>query len=1293
VVTVTQVGTGGDANLVTHDTYTPNPTAQGQTPGGLVATTIDPRGIETDFSYTSFGQVSQIVYAVGTPDQASVSMTYDSNENPASYTNELGQTILLVYDNSDRKVGEQDPPPDPSQPNVRPTWAWVYDTRGNQLSELDPMNRLTRRVYGPGSDGDEPDLDQIIQPDPAGGTNYTVTTLGHDNAENITSVTDPMQRLQSAGFDADNRQTSITLPNPVGGGSGGPTESVVYNALGFAVQQFDFAGNETDNTFNWRGQVLTTTGPATTPGAQRPTETLTYNPDGQTLTDQNPLLATTQDIYDSFGRLKEEILPDPDGGGPLAAPTLHWGHDGDGNVTSYEDASGNFYYFIYNSRNEMVEEDDPSPDGGHTSGPGWHWVYDATGALTETIDPMQRVTQLVRDGDSNAIQTTAPNPTTGGPGDASTTTYDTFDLDNEKLSETTPNGATTSWQRDDLGRTTITTQPVPEPGEAAPVWQDFYNADSELTQEIDPLGRSQTTTLDGMGRPIGQTAFTGVQTAWTYNNLSEILTTTLGTGTLAETSTNTWDALGRKTAVQDANGTTHMAFDLAGGMTSLADSDSNQTVWVRDNLGRVTSEQNPSGTATFSYDTNSNLTKEVDRMGQERDFVFDDLNRETAEKWMSGSTVVNTIATNYNADGEVTSTGDNYSNYAFAYSGQGKVTSADNAGTPGAPHVVLTSQYDTQGDRTSLAATLNGTADFINSYSFDALSRLREIDQQGQSGGNAVAQKSIYMKLNGIGEITEIDRSNSVYAGPQQTSPGWTIISYDTTTGLLDEINDITAGTSIDDLAYSHDTLGRISTFGSIDGTATYGYDHTSQIVSAAYTTAAGGHQPANVSFTWDPNGNNAATGNVVSPNNEVTNDGTSTYVFDANGNRTVRTRISSDYASDYKTTYAWDYRNRLTDVEFFDNNNVLTKHVHYVYSVYDALIEEDIDSTGSGSYDTTENFVLDVSPKLPVQVLSLSGTIDTSAPDDTMLEFVDGNLAHRFLNAPAPSGNDAVAADEAVESLAASGAVNWMLTNNQGTATDTVDSNGTLIQHRVFSDFGQEIFNSNPAVIQLQGDAGGHFDANTGEILFGRRWYDPLAGVWISVDSAGLRTPDTNLTRYAENSAVNFTDGSGLWPTTPWGEPVDDGWNNIHDPYGPAWPPDGLTPDQLGAFSLAGGDPALEEALLDLFAIIDSTDVTYWEAVSEGHCSAWTNNAQDTVLGWQANGWLHGISTAQYTYAYDGWGWPVWTVHSFIRVTVNGVSFYVDNDSYGGSDHIFFAIPPELTPRPGCASVPTEGE
>ncbi|HEX7379174.1 MAG TPA: Ig-like domain-containing protein, partial [Pirellulales bacterium] len=501
VLSVTQVGQNGDANRVTTYTYTANPSAQGQTPGGLVATMTDPRGVQTAFSYNSHGLVTQITYAVGTAEQASVSFTYDANDNPASYTNELGQTTLFVYDNSNRKIAEQDPPPDPSQPSVRPTWTWTYDTRGNKLSQTDPLGRVTSYVYGPGSDGDDPDLDKVIQPDPTGGTNYTITTYGHDNADNLTSITDPLERVQSMGFDADNRQTSITLPNPTTGGSGGPTESVVYNALGFPVQQFDLAGNETDNTFNWRGQVLTSEGPPPTPGAARPVETFTYNADGQVLTDQNALGGTTQYVYNSFGEVTEEIFPSPGGG---AQPTLHWTYDPDGNVASYQDANGNIYTYTYSDRNQLIQENAPSPDGGHTPAPVWQWVYDTAGQLTETIDPMQRVTQFVPDGDGNVIQTIAPNLTTGGAGDASTTTYATYNLDNEKTSETTPlpsgatGTATTSWQYNDLGQMTQETQPVPAVGETAPVWKYQVDADNELLQVTNPLGLTQTSTFNGL---------------------------------------------------------------------------------------------------------------------------------------------------------------------------------------------------------------------------------------------------------------------------------------------------------------------------------------------------------------------------------------------------------------------------------------------------------------------------------------------------------------------------------------------------------------------------------------------------------------------------------------------------------------------------------------------------------------------------------------------------------------------------------------------------------------------------
>ncbi len=129
-----------------------------------------------------------------------------------------------------------------------------------------------------------------------------------------------------------------------------------------------------------------------------------------------------------------------------------------------------------------------------------------------------------------------------------------------------------------------------------------------------------------------------------------------------------------------------MAFDLNGFMTSLTDSDNNTTSWVRDNLERVTSEKNQLGYSRYYvWDAASHLTQETDRRGLVRDFQINHLNETTAEQWMQGGTVVNTIATGYNADGEVTTAGDSFSNYALAYDGQGHLASVDNNGTPGVP--------------------------------------------------------------------------------------------------------------------------------------------------------------------------------------------------------------------------------------------------------------------------------------------------------------------------------------------------------------------------------------------------------------------------------------------------------------------------------------------------------------------------------------------------------------------------------------------------------------------------------
>jgi hypothetical protein len=94
------------------------------------------------------------------------------------------------------------------------------------------------------------------------------------------------------------------------------------------------------------------------------------------------------------------------------------------------------------------------------------------------------------------------------------------------------------------------------------------------------------------------------------------------------------------------------------------------------------------------------------------------------------------------------------------------VIAADNYGTPSIPRVVLSARYDAAGDMTSQSATIAGTADFANSYTFDADQRLTTVQQQRQSGGDNVASKEIDYAYNSVGQFTGIAYYNQL-SGPR----------------------------------------------------------------------------------------------------------------------------------------------------------------------------------------------------------------------------------------------------------------------------------------------------------------------------------------------------------------------------------------------------------------------------------------------------------------------------------------------------------------------------------------------
>jgi major membrane immunogen (membrane-anchored lipoprotein) len=77
----------------------------------------------------------------------------------------------------------------------------------------------------------------------------------------------------------------------------------------------------------------------------------------------------------------------------------------------------------------------------------------------------------------------------------------------------------------------------------------------------------------------------------------------------------------------------------------------------------------------------------------------------------------------------------------------------------------------------------------------------------------------------------------------------------------------------------------------------------------------------------------------VTSANNQLLSDGTYSYTYDGEGNRTRRNEIATGKI----TEYVWDYRNRLASMLFKDAGGNVTKTIQYTYDVNDRRIGKKI--------------------------------------------------------------------------------------------------------------------------------------------------------------------------------------------------------------------------------------------------------------------------------------------------------------------------------------------------------------
>jgi RHS repeat-associated protein len=868
-----------------------------------------------------------------------------------------------------------------------------------------------------------------------------------------------------------------------------------------------------------------------------------YDGNGNVLREQDALNRETTHTYDGLNRLVKTTLP--------AAPVYDAATDSTSTVaTSVE--------YAYNDASELVSQTDqrgltttlghdalgrttsitqPTVSGGT---PVTLMKYDAVGNLRFVYDPNQsgaqqdwNRTEFGYDEWDQRVKTIGAAPVSSAP-TVRPTTEVTYDSNGNQTSVKDPNDNVTSFEYDTHDRLTKITQPATA-DHAAPVTQFKYSAAGNRTEVILVSSNSRTTVTeyDNLDRPILVQDPTG-RVSETYYLTSGLVGKTVmasGSGAPLETSYD-FDQWGRVTRTNQVRGSgsnelTVFEYDLANNLKSIKDSADNETTYVYDALNRRTSEQQVGvGSRAYGYDAVGNLRLFTDRRGRMTRYDYDALNRQTSEAWLGASG--NGYVANYTydlagnlllaEDSQATVGSAQYSSVETVYDNlyRPRTVIQDAANTAEA---IFTYTHDLNGNRTSTAVTVNGLSRYTNAFTFDALNRttlIQQYDNTNPTGSATVHAKAVGFEYDADGQMAKQFRYESFHTDASAYVPSEavskTVIEHDAQTGRLESIfhYGVSTGTTtavpLTKYIFTYDANSRIDLFttqefnsGVQAGQATvldYDYDWMGQVTKT--TTTIGSSLPTVQNFDYDNNGNQA--GAELGPHNRLLDDGTYTYQYDNEGNRTRREHKTTGEV----TTYSWDHRNRLVAVSINAPDTASDRVVRFEYDVFNRRIEKHTTYDINGSV-VDWHYVND----------GASVAFVLGENDEVTRLYLWG------------AGIDQPVAAEVFDAEVAP--VTWMLTDHQGTVRDYYGKHPTTGVYTINTEVGYDSFGKPvdpPLVAFLY--AGQEYDRETGLQYSRARYYDPVSRGFISQDPIGFAGGDTNLYRRVGNSPINATDPSG---------------------------------------------------------------------------------------------------------------------------------------------------------------------
>jgi RHS repeat-associated protein len=606
-------------------------------------------------------------------------------------------------------------------------------------------------------------------------------------------------------------------------------------------------------------------------------------------------------------------------------------------------------------------------------------------------------------------------------------------------------------------------------------------------------------------------------------------------------------------------------------VASVTDSVANVTSYVHDSLNREVQMTDPlAHVATMAYDAASRLTSETDRLGRVNTFAYDNANKLTGETWLAtgGTIVLNTQSWSYDNNGNILTAADNVGTYTLGYDALNRLTSQTDVFGLG-----LTFSYDSADRQTVVQDSLGGTLTSV----YDNANRLTS----RQFSGNSM-QLRIDPGYNNRNDLTSLTRYGTT---------GTTMVVGTTTYGI-DDAGRVTAIThqngSSATLSYynaSYDAADRITqeTWGSggTTGTHVYSYDKVNQLLSDGSTT-----------YSYDLNGNRTMGSYTTGTNNQITFDGTYTYTYDNEGNVTQKVSTTATW------TYGWDNMNRLVGVKQVTTTGTQLS-VSYSYDVLNQRVEDDTWKASTGTTVTVRHAFDD------------KGNIwaDVTTTNTLLARYVYGDGVDQVWARAIPSGQP-------------NSGVAWYLTDREGSVRDLMDNNSVIQDHIDYDGYGNAT-HTTVSFADSHGYAGGETDLNTGLVQEKNRWYEPPIGRWMSQDPIRFAGGDANLYRYVGNGPTDWTDPMGLASIRKVANPFNHDLLDVY--YGDTY---------IGAF-----DPATNEVIRGAYRA--SWEDVEWEA-NHGNASTsrewfiWFKNYNlehttnpETRTPPPGSNWVQGVGTA----------------------------------------------------------------